>query len=86
MNPRPDNVYLLVDGLPTHGASPPSGSTVSGRERLNNFSRAIRTLPRGVPMNVILFGMEGDPYAPDSFWKLARSTQGSFMSPSLDWP
>lgn len=86
LNPRPDNVYLLVDGLPTHGASPPKGPTVSGQERLQNFTRAIRILPRGVPMNVILFAMEGDPYAPDSFWKLARNTQGSFMSPSLDWP
>ena len=86
MNPRPDNVYLLVDGLPTHGASPPKGRMVSGKQRLKNFTRAIRNLPRGVPMNVILFEMEGDPYAPDAFWKLARGTQGSFMSPSLDWP
>jgi hypothetical protein len=86
MNPRPDNVYLLVDGLPTHGASPPKGTMVTGKQRLKNFTRAIRNLPRGVPMNVILFPMEGDPYAPDSFWKLARNTQGSFMSPSLDWP
>jgi hypothetical protein len=86
MNPRPDNVYLLVDGLPTHGASPPKGTMVSGKQRLNNFTRAVRNLPRGVPMNVILFAMEGDPYAPDSFWKLARNTRGSFMSPSLDWP
>ena len=86
MSPRPDNVYLLVDGLPTHGASPPKKPMVSGQERLDHFSRAIRNLPRGVPMNVILFAMEGDPYAPDAFWKLARSTRGSFMSPSLDWP
>jgi len=86
LNPRPDNVYLLVDGLPTHGASPPKGTMISGKQRLKNFTRAIRNLPRGVPMNVILFSMEGDPYAPDSFWKLARSTNGSFMSPSLDWP
>ena len=28
-----------------------------------------------MPINVILFAMEGDPYAPDSFWKLARNTQ-----------
>jgi hypothetical protein len=86
MHPRPDNVYLLVDGLPTQGASPPKKSMVSGKQRLKHFSRAIRNLPRGVPMNVILFAMEGDPYAPDSFWKLSRSTQGSFISPALDWP
>lgn len=86
LNPRPDNVYLLVDGLPTHGASPAKKPMVSGKERLEYFTRAIRNLPLGVPINVILFAMEGDPYAPDSFWKLARSTRGSFMSPSLDWP
>jgi len=86
MHPRPDNVYLLVDGLPTQGAEPAKRAMVSGKERLQHFSRAIRNLPRGVPMNVILFAMEGDPYAPDSFWKLARNTQGSFISPALDWP
>jgi len=86
MEPRPDNVYLLVDGLPTHGASPPKKPMVSGKDRLEYFSRARRNLPRGVPINVILFAMEGDPYAPDAFWKLSRSTQGSFISPSLDWP
>ncbi len=86
MHPRPDNVYLLVDGLPTQGAEPARRAMVSGKERLQHFSRAIRNLPRGVPMNVILFAMEGDPYAPDSFWKLARNTQGSFISPALDWP
>jgi hypothetical protein len=86
LNPRPDNVYLLADGLPTHGASPPRAANVSGSDRLMNFTRAVRTLPRGVPINVILFEMEGDPFAPDAFWKLARSTRGSFMSPSRDWP
>jgi len=86
LNPRPDNVYLLVDGLPTYGATPPKGTMVSGKQRLQNFTRAVRNLPRGVPINVILFAMEGDPYAPDSFWKLARATQGSFMCPSSDWP
>ena len=86
MHPRPDNVYLLVDGLPTQGAEPAKKAMVSGKERLKHFDRAIRNLPRGVPMNVVLFAMEGDPYAPDSFWKLARYTQGSFISPALDWP
>ena len=86
MNPRPDNVYLLVDGLPTHGRSPPRGPTVSGKQRLKNFERAKRELPHDVPVNVILFPMEGDPHAANSFWQLARETRGSFMSPSLDWP
>ena len=86
MNPRPDNIYLLVDGLPTQGSSPPTHPTVTGTERLKNFNLAIRRLPLGVPVNVILFAMEGDPYASDAYWKLARDSKGSFMSPSLDWP
>jgi hypothetical protein len=86
MNPRPDNIYLLVDGLPTHGASPHTKKMVSGKKRLKFFNRAIRNLPRGVPVNVILFAMEGDAYAPDSYWKLARNTEGAFISPALDWP
>ena len=86
LDPRPDNVFLLVDGLPTQGARPTSQATVSGRKRLQHFDRATDRLPRGVPVNVILFAMEGDPYAADRYWALARATRGSFMSPSEDWP
>jgi hypothetical protein len=86
LTPRPDNVYLLTDGLPTQGSGPPSSRKVSGNQRLKNFESALRRLPRGVPVNVILYAMEGDPYAAKSFWELARSTRGSFLSPSVDWP
>ncbi len=86
LEPRPDNIYLLTDGLPTHGANPPSGSTVSGKQRLRNFDLALRRLPKGVPVNVILFAMEGDAHAAHRFWGLANRTRGSFMSPAEDWP
>ena len=86
LEPRPDNVYLLVDGLPTQGARPSQQATVSGRTRLKHFDRATNRLPGGVPINVILFAMEGDPYASERFWALARSTRGSFLSPAVDWP
>jgi hypothetical protein len=59
---------------------------VSGGDRLKLFDRAIRALPRGVPVNVLLFPMEGDPMAAPAFWKLAIVTQGSFLTPSKDWP
>ncbi|MCP3959310.1 MAG: VWA domain-containing protein [bacterium] len=86
LRPRPDNVILLADGLPTRGAQPPKKRTVSGKERMKHFERAMRELPDDVPINVILFPMEGDPLAASAFWKLAMYTEGSFMSPARDWP
>ena len=86
MSPPPDNILLLTDGLPTQGLAAPSGRTVSGKERLRIFDRAIRALPRGVPVNILLYPMEGDPMAAPAFWKLAIATQGSFLTPSKDWP
>ena len=86
MSPPPDNIILLTDGLPTQGATPPGRKTVSGKERLRHFDRALDELPRGVPVNVILFPMEGDPMASTAFWKLAMASRGSFMTPSSAWP
>jgi len=86
MTPPPDNILLLTDGLPTQGDSPPRRRTVSGRERLRLLERALDVLPRGVPVNVILFPMEGDPMATSAFWKVAMATRGSLMTPSSDWP
>lgn len=82
----PDNLFLITDGLPTQGRKPPGGSTVSSRERIKLYQQAVATLPRRIPVNVLLFPMEGDPVAAASFWQLALSTNGSFMSPSRDWP
>jgi len=86
LSPLPDNIYLITDGLPTLGSKTIRGATISGRQRLNLFERAIKTLPRGVPVNTILSPMEGDPEAANAFWKLSQITNGSFMSPSEDWP
>ena len=82
----PDNIFLLTDGLPTQGTNPPRGSKISGNDRLKLFREAIRKLPSGVPVNIILFPMEGDPMAASEFWQLARASSGSFLSPSTDWP
>jgi len=86
LNPRPDNVILLTDGLPTIGQSRPRGQTVSPRQRAKLFTRAVDTLPSGIPINVLLLPMEGDPMAASAFWKLAIASRGSFMSLSEDWP
>lgn len=82
----PDNLFLLTDGLPTQGAKPPSKYMVSGEQRRRNFIDAVKRLPRGVPVNTILFPMEGDPEAAALFWQFAMSTQGAFIAPSRDWP
>lgn len=86
MNPKPDNIILITDGLPTQGDKPPRKTTVSANERLNLYRSALRQLPTGVPVSIILGPMEGDPLAATEFWQLARATGGSFMSPSQDWP
>jgi len=86
MNPAPDNIFLLTDSLPTMGAKKPWGKRVSGKKRLSLFEEAIRRLPFRVPVNIILYPMEGDPFAASAFWKLAKDTAGSFFSPSKDWP
>jgi hypothetical protein len=86
LNPRPDNIILLTDGLPTVGKSPARSGTISARQRAKLFNRATEQLPSGIPVNVILFPMEGDPMAASAFWKLAIASRGSFMSMAEDWP
>lgn len=86
LSPRPDNVYLITDGLPTQGLGTPRGTTVSGRDRLRLFESAVTRIPRGIPINVVLLPMEGDPMAPSAFWQIALYTRGAFLSPAHDWP
>jgi hypothetical protein len=87
LNPKPDNVILLTDGLPTQGTSAPLlRKTIDGDDRVKLFERAMGKYPRAVPLNVILMPMEGDPSAPSAYWVASRATGGSFLSPSKDWP
>ena len=87
LSPAPDNIYLITDGLPTQGDSPPAiRKTIDGEGRLKLFERALRKYPGRVPANVILMPMEGDPAAPAAFWALARRTNGAFLMPAKDWP
>ena len=86
LEPKPDNVYLLTDGLPTQGKSKPFKSKVSARQRLRHFTNAVDQLPGNVPINIVLFPMEGDPEAASAYWMLASRTNGVFFSPADDWP
>jgi hypothetical protein len=86
INPAPDNIFLLTDSLPTMGTKKPWRKRVSGKKRLGYFRDAVKDLPAKVPVNIILYPMEGDPAAAVSFWKLAKNSRGSFFCPSKDWP
>ena len=86
MRPLPDNVFLVTDSLPTRSNRKPRSSTVDGRQRVRHFNDAVKLLPAGVPVNVIMFPMEGDWKASAAYWILAANTGGTFLSPSRDWP
>ncbi len=86
LEPRPDNIILLVDGLPTMDDVSTSRQTVTGRQRVRMFSNASRELPGGVPVNVLLYPLEGDYDAPILYWSLTFQTGGSLISVSRDWP
>lgn len=83
---KTDNLFLLTDGLPTQGDGPPAKAMVSGDQRLAFFYKAVKQLPVGVPVNTLLFPMEGDPVAAAMYWQLAINTSGAFLAPSRDWP
>ena len=84
--PQPDNILLITDGLPTQGRSKPVSTTVSADKRLDHFEKAAKVLDGKIPVNTILLPMEGDAWAAAAFWQLAINSQGSFMTPSRDWP
>ena len=86
LQPRPDNIFLLTDGLPTQGKRNPASETmVKPEQRIRYFEQALRELPP-IPVNVLLFPMDGDPLAAEAYWRLAIRSKGSFMAPSRDWP
>lgn len=87
LDPLPDNIYLLTDGLPTQGkVAPRSVERVKENRRIEYFTKAVAQLPRRVPVNILLYPMDGDPSAAGYFWQLAVSTGGSLLTPSQDWP
>ncbi len=84
--PRPDNIFLIVDGLPTMAETKGRATVIYPRERMRIFNDALLQLPDGVPVNTILFPMEGDPDATPAYWVMAYNTGGALLSPSSDWP
>lgn len=86
MYPPPDNIFLITDGLPTLNGRNANAGLVTPRDRLELFEEAVEVLPEGIPVNIILLPLEGDPSATAAYWQLAQYSQGSFITPSKDWP
>lgn len=86
MKIKPDNIILITDGLPTQGHKKTNKTKIDAVERIDLFKQAIKNLPKKIPVNTILLPMEGDPMAASLYWKLAIDTNGSFLTPSRDWP
>jgi hypothetical protein len=86
LEPNPDNIILLADGLPTMDEPTTSRELISANERVDLFSEAARELPGNVPVNILLYPMEGDYEASIAYWVLSAQTGGSLISVSRDWP
>ncbi|MGB8327878.1 MAG: VWA domain-containing protein [Steroidobacteraceae bacterium] len=87
LQPAPDQVVLITDGLPTQGViAPPLRKYIDANGRARLFDDAVRALPPRVRVDVVLLPMKGDVPAPYRFWQLAKSSGGTFTMPSRDWP
>ncbi|MCF3648833.1 vWA domain-containing protein [Synoicihabitans lomoniglobus] len=86
MSSVPDSLILLTDGLPTQSDSYASGEFVSDEDRVRFFNAAARVAAGDIPVNTILYPLEGDPASPFLFWQLADKTKGALVSPAPSWP
>ena len=102
MNNRPDEIFLITDGLPTIGDTKSNSSffsncksilgnakKISGSCREKLFLSSIneaKNIISEIKINVILLPLEGDPGASSNFWKLAAQNRGLLFVPSKDWP
>ena len=87
LSPKPDNIFLITDALPTHSSAQVTGFQVTGKEREAHFKSGYKLAQKHrFPINVILYPFEGDFNAAGSYWKLADQTKGSLFTPSPNWP
>jgi hypothetical protein len=86
INPAPDQIILITDGLPTQGKSAGIRKYIASGDRARLFDEAVGVLPDDVPIDIVLLPMKGDIPAAHRFWSLARLTHGTLLMPSKDWP
>lgn len=83
---QPDNIILLVDGLPTLSEKYQAPPQATETHRLLMMRAAMDQFPRGSRLNVLLFPMAGDPGAAAHYWKYAATYKGSMITPAASWP
>lgn len=86
LNPRPDQIILITDGLPTQGTSAGIRKYINADRRARLFDDAMVVLGHDVPVDVVLLPMKGDLPAAHRFWQLTRQTGGTLLMPAKDWP
>ena len=90
LSPKPDNIFLITDSLPTIGSELGNNQWITSQEREVLFNESkdklLESTETILPVNIILLPMEGDPGAAFHFWDLAQKTQGGFIVPDETWP
>ena len=102
MDVKPDEIFLITDGLPTKGNKNINNSffskcssivgnakKISGDCREKLFLSSINeasSIISSIKINVILLPLQGDPQASSNFWKLTAKNSGLLFVPSKDWP
>ena len=102
LRPKPKQVLLVTDGLPTI----PGDERLSRMKGCPNFARNrnvlltpqcrqsifehserfVAALLRSVRVDVILLPLEGDASSVQLYWQLASSTGGRLLNPASGWP
>ncbi len=97
LDPKPKQVILITDGLPTvpgsarlrsiRGCSSPARLSPVCRGRI--FDRAVKLFEREFPkteISTILLPLEGDAGAMRKYWTFASDSGGRVLTPAPNWP
>lgn len=100
--PKPAQIVLITDGLPTlpgdkplqrlrHCKRPHRNATpvISAACRASIFNDAVAIVPQllaNVRIDIVLLPLEGDSAAAGHYWNLALITGGRLLTPAKGWP
>ena len=97
LDPKPKQVILITDGLPTvpgtarlrsiRGCSSPARLSPVCRGRI--FDRAVKLFEQEFPkteISTILLPLEGDAGAMRKYWTFASNSGGRVLTPAPNWP
>ena len=85
LDPSPDSIWIITDGLPNQKKSSNAYERVSVSNRYKYFQAAKKEFPDLASLNVVLLPFEGDVKASYLFWKLAVEKGGCFIAPERNW-